>query len=166
MSLAAGALVLALSGCVIEPMRVAYQPPPVEIAPAIEVAPAVAAPAVLVPEMYVWDGSVNIGIVGGSYVYLGSGNVWCLCEPWRVDRFHRWEFSHRDWRDHATRNELYRADIHGQRVEPRGGGNSGGSARVEPGNTGPKPQVVPGGQKVPPPPPKTPKVVVKDKNNH
>lgn len=132
-SMAAGGLLL-VAGCVVQPDgRVAFEPivvapqpavvyaappPPVYVAPPpvyVEPAPAV---VVGVPDSYVWDGVEYVGVVGDQYYYLGSGNVWIVAEPWRIDRFHGWERGHPDWRGHATRNDRYRADAHG-RVQPR-----------------------------------------------
>jgi hypothetical protein len=111
LSLAAGVSVSV--GCIVVPEgHVAYREPVVE-APVVEVdAP------VLVPETYVWDGSEMVGVVNGSYVYLGPGNVWLVCEPFRFQRFHRWEGAHHDWREHAIRNEHYR-DARRDHVQPR-----------------------------------------------
>jgi hypothetical protein len=68
---------------------------------------------VMVPDSYTWDGYEYVGFVGGGYVYLGPGNVWINCEPWRLDRFHGWERNHPDWRDHAVRNDRFRNDRNG-----------------------------------------------------
>lgn len=121
LSMAAGGLVL-VSGCVVEPNgRLAFQPivvaapQPVYVAPQpVEVAP------VMVPEAYTWDGVEFVGVVGDQYFYLGPGNVWLVCEPFRLERFHGWERDHHDWRDHAIRNDNYRKDAHGH-VQPRHG---------------------------------------------
>lgn len=128
LSMAAGGLVL-VSGCVVEPNgRLAFQPvvvaapqpvyvapQPVYVAPQpVEVAP------VMVPEAYIWDGVEFVGVVGDQYFYLGPGNVWLVCEPFRLEHFHGWERDHRDWRDHATHNDNYRKDAHGH-VQPRHG---------------------------------------------
>ena len=101
-----------VSGCVVEPDgRVGFQtgvvvaaPPPVVV--------------VEVPDDYVWDGYEYVGLVGGAYFYLGPGNVWLRCEPWRLERFHGWEREHADWREHAVRNDHYRNDSHGH-YQPR-----------------------------------------------
>ena len=104
------ALIL-VSGCVVEPdgqvrAGIVVAPPPV----AVEVD--------VVPDDYIWDGYEYVGLVGGVYFYLGPGNVWLRCEPWRVERFHGWERGHPDWRAHAIHNEHYRNDSHGH-YQPR-----------------------------------------------
>jgi hypothetical protein len=111
-SLTALALV---SGCVVEPDGRVYvrplvvaAPPPVVVEPAPEVTVDVG-----VPDDYAWDGYEYVGLVGGVYFYLGPGNVWLRCEPWRLDRFHGWERDHPDWHAHAIRNDRYRNDSHG-----------------------------------------------------
>ena len=118
LSIAAGGFV---SGCVVEPNgRVAFQPfvvvapqPMVVVAPPpVEMAP------MMVPDNYAWDGYEYVGLVGDQYYYLGPGNIWLFCEPFRLERFHGWEGHHRDWREHATRNDRFRNDSHG-RVQPR-----------------------------------------------
>jgi hypothetical protein len=120
LSMAAGGLAL-VSGCVVEPNgRVAFQPfvvvapQPVVYAapPPVEVAP------VMVPDSYAWDGYEYVGLVGDQYYYLGPGNVWVFCEPFRLERFHGWERGHADWRNHAIRNDHYRTDRNGH-VQPR-----------------------------------------------
>jgi len=88
---------------------VAFQP--FVIAPAtVYVAPE---PVVMVPETYVVVGEETFGFVGGQYVYLGAGNVWLVCDSYRLERFHGWERDHPDWREHAIRNEIYRRDAQG-----------------------------------------------------
>ena len=111
LSIVGGGLV---AGCVVEPNgQVAFQP--FVIAPA----PVVVAPApVWVPDSYTWDGYEYVGIVGDQYYYLGPGDVWLVCDPFRLHRFHGWEGGHRDWRDHAVRNDRFRRDEHGH-VQPR-----------------------------------------------
>jgi hypothetical protein len=120
LSSAAGGLAC-LSGCVLEPNgRVAFQPfvvvapQPVVYAapPAVEVAP------MMVPDSYAWDGYEYVGFVGDQSYYLGPGNVWLFCEPFRLERFHGWERGHADWRVHAIRNDRYRNDRNGH-VQPR-----------------------------------------------
>lgn len=103
-------LTLALvSGCVVEPNgRVGFAPVVVEPQPVVAE----------VPDDYVWDGYEYVGLVGGVYFYLGPGDVWLRCEPWRLERFHGWERGHADWREHAVRNVRYRNDSHGH-YQPR-----------------------------------------------
>ena len=87
-----------MSGCAVRPYGgVVFESPP----PAVEV-------GVVVPDDYFWDGYEYVGFVGGQYYYLGPGNVWRLCEPFRVARFHEWERVHPDWRVRAIRNDRYR----------------------------------------------------------
>ena len=66
-----------------------------------------------VPDSYVWDGSEYVGMVGGQYYYLGPGNLWIVCNPVRLARFHAWVKIHPDWRVHATVNVKYRLDARG-----------------------------------------------------
>ena len=116
LSMAAGGLVL-VSGCVLEPngqvafmpMVVVAPPPPVVM---------VSAEPVMVPDDYAWDGVEYVGFVGDQPFYLGPGNVWLVCEPFRMERFHGWERHHADWREHAIRNDRFRADHNGH-VQPR-----------------------------------------------
>jgi len=117
-----------VSGCVVDPYgRVAFRPlvyvapapvyvapPPVVYAPP----PPVEEAPLLVPDNYVWDGYEYVGLVGDQYYYLGPGNVWLYCEPFRLERFHGWEGGHPGWRDHAIRNDSYRTDHYGH-VQPR-----------------------------------------------
>lgn len=113
--MAAGGMVL-VSGCVLEPNgQVAFQPLVVVAPPTVYVAPppVVEAP-VMIPDDYVWDGYEYVGLVGGQYFYLGPGNFWLACEPFRLQRFHGWEGGHADWRAHAVRNERFRTDRSGQ----------------------------------------------------
>jgi hypothetical protein len=77
----------------------------------------VVAPVILVPDVYVWDGIENVGIVNGQYFYLGPGDVWLTCDPDRLIRFHGWERDHADWQTHAIRNDSYRKDARGN-VQP------------------------------------------------
>lgn len=118
---AAGGLLLA-TGCVVEPNGRVVLAPPVLVAPApVVVAPAPPPPPpepVYVPDSYVWDGYEYVGVVGDQYFYLGPGNVWIVCEPFRLERFHGWERYHRDWHEHAIRNDRFRADRYGH-VQPR-----------------------------------------------
>ena len=126
LSVAAGGLAL-VSGCVIEPSgRVAFQPfvvvapqPVVYAAP-----PPVEVDPVMVPDSYVWDGYEYVGYIGNQYYYLGPGNIWLFCDPFRLERFHGWESGHGDWRSHAIRNDRYRTDRNGH-VQPRRDGRQG-----------------------------------------
>ena len=128
---AIGGMVL-VSGCVVEPNgEVAFAAPaPVYVAPAPE---PVVVEADVVPDDYVWDGYEYVGFVGGAYFYLGPGNVWLSCEPYRLERFHGWERSHADWREHAYHNDRYRNDAHGRYHPARqgGSGNHGHSDRED-----------------------------------
>jgi len=103
------------SGCVITPSgRVGFAPV-IVAAPA----PVVVAPApppvdpVVIPDDYVWDGYEYVGVVGDQYYYLGPGNVWLVCDPVRLDRFHVWIGGHPDWRGHYIRNDHFRNDRYG-----------------------------------------------------
>jgi|SRR5580658_6687266 hypothetical protein len=58
-----------------------------------------------VPDSYVWDGYEYVGLVGGTYYYLGPGGGWLVCDDFRLGRFHGWERNHPDWHRHAIRNE-------------------------------------------------------------
>ena len=124
MPLAACALV-SISGCTIEPARVVVRGPEV-VAPApVVVAPAPPPPppapvVVEVPDYYVWDGVEYVGFVGDTGFYLGPGNVWLVCEPFRVARFHDWERFHADWRVRlAVRNDRFRTDRFGHTAARR-----------------------------------------------
>ena len=122
MPLAASALVL-MAGCTIEPARVVVRGPEV-VAPApVVIAPVPPPPApvvVEVPDYYVWDGIEYVGFVGDTSFYLGPGNVWLVCDPIRVRRFHDWERVHVDWRVHlAVRNDRYRVDRFGHTAPRR-----------------------------------------------
>ena len=127
LSMATGGLVL-VSGCVVEPNgRVAFQPfvvvapAPVYVAPqpmVVVASPPMEVAPMMVPDSYAWDGYEYVGLVGDQYYYLGPGNVWLFCEPFRLERFHGWERGHADWRDHAIRNDHYRTDHNGH-VQPR-----------------------------------------------
>jgi len=104
----------------VSPTPVGVQPPPAVVQPptAVVPQPVVMAEPVMVPEAYVWDGYEFVGFVGNQYFYLGPGNIWLVAEPFRLERFHGWERDHRDWREHAIRNEHYRTDHNGH-VQPR-----------------------------------------------
>jgi hypothetical protein len=113
MATLAGGLGL-VSGCVVEPNgRVAFQPVVVQAPPPVTVVPAAPVDLALVPDDYVWDGYEYVGLVGDQYYYLGPGNVWLVCEPFRLERFHGWERGHPDWHVHAVRNVQYRRDAQG-----------------------------------------------------
>jgi hypothetical protein len=116
LSILAGGLV---TGCVVEPNGyVAFQPF-VVAAPA----PVVVDPGpVMVPDDYTWDGYEYVGLVGDQYYYLGAGNAWVVCDPFRLGRFHGWEGGHPDWRSHAVRNDRFRRDARGH-VQPRRSGH-------------------------------------------
>src|SRR5580704_8962581 len=87
LSIVGGGLV---SGCVVEPNgEVAFQPF-VVVAPAPVVVVSAPVSPVMVPDSYAWDGYEYVGLVGDQYFYLGSGNVWLVCDPFRLDRFHGW----------------------------------------------------------------------------
>ena len=124
MLLAASALAL-MAGCVVEPGRVVVRGPEIVApAPAVVVAPAPPPPpppvVVEVPDYYVWDGVEFVGFVGDTCFYLGPGERWVVCEPFRVARFHEWERVHVDWRVHmAVRNDRYRTDRFGHTVPRR-----------------------------------------------
>ncbi len=116
LTVAAGGITL-LTGCVVEPDgRVFFQPVVVAAPPPVVVAPAPA--PVYIPDDYVWDGYEYVGVVGDQYYYLGPGNVWIICDPVRLGRFHGWVGGHPDWRGHAIRNDHYRTDSHGH-YQPR-----------------------------------------------
>jgi hypothetical protein len=93
-------------------------PPPVVIVPAPAPEPVVT--VAVVPDTYVWDGTEYVGVVGGQYYYLGSGNVWLVMDPGRLARFHTWAGVHADWRTHATVNVNYRYDAHHHYVSAHG----------------------------------------------
>lgn len=107
---AVGGLILS-TGCIVE----GPPPPPGPVV----VAPPPPEPVVVVPDSYVWDGYEYVGVVGVDYFYLGAGNVWIRCEPYRLERFHSWERYHRDWRAHAIRNEHYRTPARAEHGAPR-----------------------------------------------
>ncbi|HEX4263701.1 MAG TPA: hypothetical protein VH597_05125 [Verrucomicrobiae bacterium] len=106
------------SGCIVEPRGrvIVAAPGPVVVAPAPPPPPE----PVYVPDDYVWDGYEYVGVVGDQCFYLGPGNVWLVCEPFRLERFHGWERYHRDWRVHAIRNDRFRSDRYGH-YQPRRG---------------------------------------------
>jgi hypothetical protein len=97
-----------LSGCVVRPYGgVAVEAPSAEVT--VEAT---------VPDDYVWDGYEYVGVVGDQYYYLGPGNVWIVCDPVRLARFHDYVRVHPDWHGHAIRNDKYRNDSHGH-YQPR-----------------------------------------------
>lgn len=84
-------------------------PPPV----VVQTPPPAVTVEVGVPDYYVWDGDEYVGVIGGQYYYLGSGNVWLPLDASRVTRWHHWENAHADWHAHATVNVKYRRDAQG-----------------------------------------------------
>jgi hypothetical protein len=130
LSIAAGGLAL-VSGCVVQPNgTVAFQPFVIAPAP-IVVAPPVVVEPVMVPEEYVWDGVEFVGVVGDQYLYLGPGDVWLACEPWRLERFHGWERGHGEWRGHGIHNDRFRKDAHGRVQSGHGGKPAKGEKKPE-----------------------------------
>jgi hypothetical protein len=130
----AGGFFMLGSGCVVEPNgRLAFQPFVVVAPSAVYVSPplVVEAPA-MVPDSYAWDGVEYVGLVGDQYFYLGAGDVWLVCDPFRLDRFHGWERGHPDWRSHAIRNDRFRTDRNGH-VQPRHDDKSGKAAPAKKG---------------------------------
>jgi len=115
--IAAGGIIILISGCVIEPNGAVVIRPPVIVAAPAPVVVAPPPPTVIVetpvPDYYVWDGYEYVGVVGDEYYYLGPDNVWLVCEPFRLERFHGWERGHPDWRAHATHNDRFRNNGHG-----------------------------------------------------
>jgi len=117
-SIAISALVL-VSGCVVRPDgRVAFAPVVVAPAPIVVAPPPAPVVVATVPDDYVWDGYEYVGVVGDQYYYLGPGDIWLVCDPIRLERFHGWEGGHPDWRAQAIRNDRYRNDSHGH-YQPR-----------------------------------------------
>jgi len=72
--------------------------------------PPVAAEVTVVPDSYVWDGYEYVGLYGDQYYYLGPGNVWTVCDPVRLARFHDYVRVHPDWHAHATVNVRFRGN--------------------------------------------------------
>jgi hypothetical protein len=72
--------------------------------PRVDVAAPDAVVSVGVPDYYVWDGVEYVGMVGGTYMYLGPGGTWLVCDSVRLGRFHGWERGHPDWRRTAIHN--------------------------------------------------------------
>ena len=93
-----------------QPAPVVVAPPPPSPQVTVQTAPAT---VVAVPDTYVWDGTEYVGVVGTDYFYLGSNNVWVPLDSSRMTRWHDWERTHTDWRQHATRNVQYRRDAQG-----------------------------------------------------
>jgi len=124
---AASGLIL-MAGCVIEPPRVAVRgpvvvapvPPPPPPLVVVAPAPPPPGPVVYVPDSYFWDGYEYVGLVGDDYCYLGPGNVWVVCEPWRLNRVHVWIHGHPDWHAHLVVNERFRTDRYGHVAPHRG----------------------------------------------
>jgi len=116
LSIASGGIIILISGCVIEPNGAVVIRPPVIVAAPAPVVVAPPPPTVIVetpvPDYYVWDGYEYVGVVGDEYYYLGPDNVWLVCEPFRLERFHGWERGHPDWRAHATHNDRFRNNGH------------------------------------------------------
>jgi len=75
----------ALTGCVVPP------PPP----------PGASVTVGFSPDYCFWDGDDYFGWYGGEYYYWGGG-TWVVADHDRLDRIHRWEGDHPDWRSHAT----------------------------------------------------------------
>lgn len=92
------ALTALISGCTVTvtPDAAVVAPPP----PVVVVA----------PDYYVWDGYEYVGEYNGRYMYLNPGGVWVVCDPVIVERFHRWEGGHPDWRRTAIHNDRFRRD--------------------------------------------------------
>ena len=130
LAIVAGGLA-AVSGCIIrstgpQPVYMGRQPvyrapQPVYMAPQPAPPPVMVPAPVMVPEYYVWDGFEWVGVVGGQHYYLGPGNVWLVCEPFRLERFRGWERGHADWREHATRNDHFRSNRN-EHAQPRHNG--------------------------------------------
>ena len=139
LSIAAGGLAL-LSGCAVDQNghlalvmpQIVVAPQPVYVAPPpVYVAPPVVEEPVMVPDSYVVVDGEYVGLVGDQYFYLGAGGFWLVCDPVRLERFHGWERDHRDWRDHALRNDRFRRDAHGREQPMRN------DRHVQPGHGAP-----------------------------
>ena len=102
-------LLLTASGFVFVSGCVVVQTGPVEV---VRPQPVVVE-TVMVPSSYVIVDGEYYGWVGDRYYYLGAGNVWLVCDAIRLERFHYWQRSHHDWREHAIRNDRYRRDAQG-----------------------------------------------------
>ena len=79
--------------------------PPLPPVVTVQIPAPVVTVQICVPDFYAWDGYEYIGFEGGVCFYLGPGNVWLRCEPWREHRFNGWERAHLDWQAHATVNK-------------------------------------------------------------
>ncbi|MGA2245301.1 MAG: hypothetical protein ABSH48_09895 [Verrucomicrobiota bacterium] len=130
-----------VSGCAVDQNgHLALVVPTVVVAPPVVVAPApvvvAEAPVVevaMVPETYVEVDGEFVGVVGDQYFYLGPGGLWLVCDSVRMEHFRSWERDHRDWREHAIRNDRFRKDAHGHEA-PRHAENK----KVEPKKAAPK----------------------------
>jgi len=112
---------------------VVYAQPVVYSQPVVEA-------SVMVPDNYVMVDGEYVGLVGDQYFYLGGGGVWLACDSVRLERFHGWERSHPDWREHAIRNDRFRRDAHGQeqpRHDDQHGAQGHGDQHVQPGHGAP-----------------------------
>jgi len=141
------------SGCVVAPEN---PPPPVVVAsPTVVASQPVVMETVAVPSYYVIADGEYVGWVGSRYYYLSSGGIWLACDSVRLERFHLWERSHRDWRRTAIPNTRFRRDAQGReysaprvphvqsgRPIPQGQRESRYVPRVQPQQTG-RPQVQP-----------------------
>ena len=81
---------------------------PPQVVVSVPVPPPPVAVVVVAPDDYYWDGYEYVGIVGDQYYYLGSDNVWIVCDPVRLHRFHDWEGRNPDWHSHSIHNVKYR----------------------------------------------------------
>jgi len=137
LSVAAGGLAL-VSGCAVDQNgRMALVLPTVVVAPPVYVAPQpVVVEPVMVPDSYVLVNGEYVGLVGDQYFYLGAGGVWLVCDSVRLERFHGWERDHRDWREHAIRNDNFRRDARGHE-QPRHEQPRHDDRQVQPGHGSP-----------------------------
>ena len=143
-----------VSGCVVGQDGRVYWPQPVVVGEPVvyDSGPA----AVMVPENYVEVDGVNVGLIGGQY-YILSGGVWVIDRE-HYAYYHGWFRDHPGyWREHATRNELYRRDAHGHEKpfdrnyrgpaahnDPRGQPGHDDRRVQQPGNVGQRPNGGPG----------------------
>jgi len=88
---------------------VVYEQPAVVISSAPV---AVVQTTTVVPEAYIQTDIGWIGWYGDTYVYLGPGNVWVVCDEFRLRQFHRWESYHHGYRERAIR--YHREDNRGR----------------------------------------------------